>query len=46
MDMSVQEIMDTLGVSEQAAENIISYREKFNNSLEMTQNFIKTGSLE
>ena len=44
-DMSVQEIMDTLGFTEEEAKNIISYREKFNNNLDAAQDFIETGNL-
>lgn len=44
-DMSVQEIMDTLGFTEEEAKNIISYREKFNNNLDAAQDFIETGIL-
>ena len=44
-DMSVQEIMDTLGFTEEEAKNIISYREKFNNKLDAAQDFIETGNL-
>ena len=43
--MSVQEIMNLLGFTQEQAENIISYREKFNNNLDAAQEFIETGNL-
>lgn len=43
--MSVQEIMDLLGFTQEQAENIISYRAKFNNNLDAAQAFIETGNL-